>query len=449
LLVVATVFHQTALAESFIAKDAAAAPLRKMAAATPTPTQPPTQETGEKGMLAFIKKLQGDKKLSEEATQGKFTALKDYEKSEAKMNYFFRDDSGYTPKDFVLRADVEWESASSTANWNATGFGFVFHESEGQYFYFMKVRLDGYVDIFRVDFTKEDYVNQRWIFLTQKYYGKMETPKGQAHIDLIVNKDRIYVYLNNKLAASAYDNALKSNERYGSGNLAYTLSSGTNAGFGTRVKMTNVELWEIESSEPEPTPEITPTRMADNTVLYEEDFEDGKADGWYVSGGTWKVIKLDSGKKVYEGTGPKSYPQIWLKKQGQEWRDYAFESKINNLGTGVFICVRAKNGGDTDFYNVFLPSGGDLGVLNKFIKSEFLEVKKITFKAEKDTWYVLRIEVIGKDIRIYVDDKMVGSYTFAEKDYLPKGTVGFYIGGGDKLQLDEVKVWSISKFSDE
>jgi len=216
-----------------------------MVAATKTnPKATPT--TGKDEMLAFIKKLQKDKKLGKEAEEGSYHTLEDFERSEAKLNYFFWYTTEYAPKNFILRADVEWESASTTANWDASGFGIVFHESENQYLYYAMVYLDGNVEIMRVDLTKENYLNERWVFLAKKYYGRLETPKGQAHIDLVVNQDRVYVYLNNKLAASAYDNAMKSHARFGEGNLAFTLSSGTNAGFGTWVKMSNIELWEMK-----------------------------------------------------------------------------------------------------------------------------------------------------------------------------------------------------------
>lgn len=217
-----------------------------MVAATKTnPKATPT--TGKDEMLAFIKKLQKDKKLGKEAEEGSYHTLEDFERSEAQLNYFFWYTTEYAPKNFILRADVEWESASTTANWKDSGFGIVFHESEDQnHFYLVQVLLDGNIKVWRMDMTKENYLGERWVLLAEKFYGKPETPKGQVHVDLVVNQDRVYVYLNNKLAISAYDHPMKVHPIFGEGYLAFTVVSGTNAGFGTWVKMSNIELWEMK-----------------------------------------------------------------------------------------------------------------------------------------------------------------------------------------------------------
>ncbi len=420
---------------------------REVSAASPTktPAVVATPVPGEEGMREFIEQLQKDKKLDADANKGKYSKLEDFDKSEAKMDYYFWYPTGHAPHDFVFRANVAWESASDTANWDRSGSGFVFRQSDDKY-YIVMIKLDGNIYIGRVDQSKDP--KQQWTYLAYKYYGKPDLPKGQAYVSLVVNKGRINVYVNNKLAASAFDQALEGSEVYRQGKLNYMVFSGTNVGFGLRVQMTDADLWEIEEVEPTPLAGKTPTKVADNTVLWEQDFENGKADGWYVGHGTWKVIKTEDGKKAYEGTGTSNYPQIWLKKQGQEWRDYAFESKIKLLKGAVQICFRTKGSGDSDFYNVFMPAGGDTISINKFINGDYKGVKNISFDVKEDTWYDVRIEVIGPEFHLFIDDRLIGEYTFGDADYLKKGTIGYYIGGADDLQIDSVKVWTISKFTE-
>ncbi len=54
---------------------------------------------------------------------------------------------------------------------------------------------------------------------------------------LVVDDKKIYFYVNDKLVTTAYDNSLND------GNIALTLLSGTNKDYGTRCKMTNIDLF--------------------------------------------------------------------------------------------------------------------------------------------------------------------------------------------------------------
>jgi hypothetical protein len=135
-----------------------------LAAATKaSPTAKPA--SGKEGMLASIKKLQKDKKLGSDAENGTFYELEDFERSEARLQYIFWYTTDYAPKNFILRADVEWESASTTANWKDSGFGIVFHESEDQiFFYLVQVLLDGNIKVWRMNLLAENYLGKRWFY---------------------------------------------------------------------------------------------------------------------------------------------------------------------------------------------------------------------------------------------------------------------------------------------
>jgi hypothetical protein len=76
-----------------------------------------------------------------------------------------------------------------------------------------------------------------WKTLAAHRYGKVLTPDGNAKIMLVVDDKRINFYVIDQRVSNAYDNS------HGEGNIALTLLSGTNIDFGTRCKMTNIELF--------------------------------------------------------------------------------------------------------------------------------------------------------------------------------------------------------------
>jgi parallel beta-helix repeat protein len=196
---------------------------------------------------------------------------------------------------------------------------------------------------------------------------------------------------------------------------------------------------------PTSTPTLTPTSLPDKMPLWSENFEDGKADKWNTYGKSeWKVIEVENGNKVYEGTGKKDYPQSWLTEPGKEWKDYAFESKVRILHGTVLICIRSSEDGGSDFYNTFLPADGTAS-LSKYIRARYTEIYKTSYRIQKDKWYKVRLEIISQKYRVYIDDELVASYTFDKDSFIEKGTIGYYMLGGDKIQIDDIKVWALNK----
>jgi hypothetical protein len=53
--------------------------------------------------------------------------------------------------------------------------------------------------------------------------------------------------------------------------------------------------------------------------------------------------------------------------------------------------------------------------------------------------------VVGQEYRVYIDGELVANYTFDKDSFIEKGSILYYIGGGDKVQIDDVKVWTLSK----
>lgn len=134
---------------------------------------------------------------------------------------------------FVVITDIHWETASETSDWWNTGCGFSFREEVfNSDYYEMYLNLEGKVEIWR-------RVNDRPVKLTINYYGKLDIPAGNAKLTLIVDGDKITVFINDTFVASVHDT------KFSEGSLYFAVSSGTNKDFGTRCEFDNVFIWEI------------------------------------------------------------------------------------------------------------------------------------------------------------------------------------------------------------
>ncbi|MFC1936593.1 hypothetical protein ACFLYP_02875 [Chloroflexota bacterium] len=199
---------------------------------TPRPTATPNaMQLREQDMIAQVEELFADGYLK--TTQGRYRVIPDFNESWAQINWFLLYPTRFYPSDFVIRAHVQWNSASTTAD--IAGCGFVFREEDGNH-YLALYATDGYVYILRVH-------NGSIIDLGRAYYGVLDYQSGEADIMMVVEGQMIVFYVNNKRVLSTQDHALRH------GNLAFTILSGTNKNFGTQCTMTEIDLWMIWGTE--------------------------------------------------------------------------------------------------------------------------------------------------------------------------------------------------------
>lgn len=184
-------------------------------------------------MWALIQQLHADAYI--QSTEGSYYQLDNFNESWAMLNYFDIWRTGYSPADFVVRADVAWDSASETANWFNSGCGFLYRlDRPENSFYLVFLTLDGYV---KMQYWSPNAIRS----LGFSYYGQLDLPRGNAEMVLVAQGSKMHVLINGKLVHTRIDTNIERGE------LAYTLLSGTNAGFGTRCVFENVNLWELES----------------------------------------------------------------------------------------------------------------------------------------------------------------------------------------------------------
>jgi hypothetical protein len=207
---------------------------------TPTPTTIPTptitpnlQATQQyEAMFAKIEQYAKDGYIT--STNGTYRRLPDYQDSLAQINYYRLYPTGLEPDNFVIESDLEYESASDTANWYESGCGYVFHGASDDDHYVVFLVMDGHVMSAAVS-------AGAFYPMGDAYFGKLDIPKGKVHIALAVD-GRQYTFFVNGKPVKKYEGFL---DRLTSGQLEYSIISGSNKDFGTSCKFTNNELWVV------------------------------------------------------------------------------------------------------------------------------------------------------------------------------------------------------------
>jgi hypothetical protein len=162
---------------------------------------------------------------------------------------------------------------------------------------------------------------------------------------------------------------------------------------------------------PVSTPPVEPSPSL--TILYEEDFEDGKADGWLnVLDGEWSIYQ-DRGNMVYGVRDqPADFIQIVFLEDSAPWQDYSLETEVmfeSGELEQIYLVARTGKGSDCTGYSF----GG-----NRYHISIFRLDPRSTCQGETlaeladyplvaNRLYKMGLEVQGPQIRAYIDDVLV------------------------------------------
>lgn len=212
---------------------------------TPIPTATPnlaaTQQYDE--FTSLVQKFYDAGHIT--TTEGTYYKLEDYS-DELAMSYGYQwTPTGLEAKDFIIRADFDWEVANQK---NYSGCGFMFRQKATNNYsdYYYIIALDALNGVL-LSYTGVDPNSYSIVNFTIPYSRKESLPDMgnnpyQAEITLIVNDTNAYTYVNGNLFT---EHRLKSNWLTESGPLSNMVLTGSETDFGTRCKMTNVEAWII------------------------------------------------------------------------------------------------------------------------------------------------------------------------------------------------------------
>ena len=201
---------------------------------------------------------------------------------------------------------------------------------------------------------------------------------------------------------------------------------------------------EAESTTPAPTPIVIPTPpprpetpfvTKEEDILFQEDFEDGRADGWALEEG-WG-IEREGDNHVLGGCGHhRADPRV------RGWTDYAVEAKFKLVAGEFLFNFRYSQApvawGDRYFLNI-QPGGLEL---HKQIDEDFFHLTDASVNIESNRWYQLKIALDGTNAKVYLDDELKIDYT---DDDLPirSGGISFETLDDSHVLFDDITVSGI------
>jgi alpha-L-arabinofuranosidase len=147
------------------------------------------------------------------------------------------------------------------------------------------------------------------------------------------------------------------------------------------------------------------TVTAGDKVVFKSDFSKN-LDGWTKGTGTWAVK---------DGAVQQTNADIEdarLTAGDAKWTDYTLRVKARKLSgaEGFLIMFHVKDANNYAWFNV---GGWDnsRSAIEHAVDGEKSELGNSEFTVETGKWYDIRIEVKGRDVKCYVDDKLVVSGT--------------------------------------
>ena len=209
-------------------------------------------------------------------------------------------------------------------------------------------------------------------------------------------------------------------------------------------QLTRMSVW---NETPTSTPFLTPIPQA--IILLQEDFEDGKADGWGDNVfGDWAVEQDANGNQYWSGSGSSDYSQNrYFDVSTLNWTDYAFESRIQFVkGNILQFCIRADI--EDNCYGVGLDNNN--ATINYFQGNPAnKEEELISFHSSPNElfvynqWYTIRIEVEGNNLRVYINNVLDADITLPNP-IMTRGGIGYFMNSGSKFYIDDIRVWSLA-----
>ena len=149
-------------------------------------------------------------------------------------------------------------------------------------------------------------------------------------------------------------------------------------------------------------------QIAANTVIFSDNFDDGNDDGWNQFLSTWSAatgeyVTFETEEDFYTFTG------------NATWSNYVFEADVkmdmwendvglvfyNQLGNTQNIRFTiSKNGDSVEPRISWMQLVGD----EYDVVSELATWTNTALSLVDDTWYHLRVEILGNNVYAYIDD---------------------------------------------
>lgn len=187
--------------------------------------------------------------------------------------------------------------------------------------------------------------------------------------------------------------------------------------------------------------------LENNGVLFEENFEDGEANGMIYVFGDWEVKSFD-GNLIYEidNSNGTEYPSFDF--GSTSWENYSVSYRVRMLNlishAPEVIFEFRKSANAKDRYIQSFITGYDVVIfaISKHGNPwQNLETSG-TYTFNQNQWYSVKVNVFEDNVKIYVNDVLLINATDTQ---LTNGRLQLSAGPGSIVQFDDIIVMSLDK----
>lgn len=177
-------------------------------------------------------------------------------------------------------------------------------------------------------------------------------------------------------------------------------------------------------------------------VLFQDNFDDGDADGWTVSeSGVWYV---ENGEYVVD-MGEGQYLTGIALAGDDAWRDYTLDLDVKGeAGFDKGILFRCNDIWNGCYYVNLVSDPSNQVLLGRLVNHVGETLSSALYPNTNGMWYHVTIKLAGLNIRVYVNDQLQIDYTADHSTYVAQGKIGLCgytsTGGLDKIRFDNVIV---------
>jgi hypothetical protein len=173
-------------------------------------------------------------------------------------------------------------------------------------------------------------------------------------------------------------------------------------------------------------------------ILYEDDFEDGTANGWDILRGKWDVIDDGTGNRALVTSGPIAGISATA---GNNWDDYnlSFKYRFSDVSSSSNFLIWLRRLDNAQYYELVI--GTDYYELWKYVDGTGTQLDDGnhfgSFLSE-DQWHTVVIEASDNTLKWQVDNE---ARFVADDSSHRMGTVGFGTYNFDgQVWIDDVSV---------
>ncbi len=194
----------------------------------------------------------------------------------------------------------------------------------------------------------------------------------------------------------------------------------------------------LQNSTIEPTKLPEPSIPGPASIMLEEDFETNESVAAFPSEGEWTINEDSNGNHVYCNTVSTDWSHFRF--GSIAWQNYAVEMNIEFIGGNSDQSAEVYSRINTGYEGYRSSLGLGWGGISFYPPPQSLS--NFSQDIRSDTWYRLKVETYGSQIRFFIDDKLM---TQANDTQRLEGFAGFGVSPNTTACVDEIKVWALTE----